>query len=97
VEIRWFRKRIEYKQNDLKILLDDTKGYGKIVEIEKMVSPGEEKSAYQELENKLKSFNIKITPKEEFNKAFEYYKENWKSLIAFKNCLYIYMLKCLYD
>jgi hypothetical protein len=53
------------------------------VEIEKMVSPGEEKSAYQELENKLKSFNIKITPKEEFNKAFEYYKENWKSLIAF--------------
>jgi predicted adenylyl cyclase CyaB len=79
VEIRWFRKRIEYKQNDLKI----TKGYGKIVEIEKMVSPGEEKSAYQELENKLKSFNIKITPKEEFNKAFEYYKENWKSLIAF--------------
>jgi len=30
---------------------------------------------------KLKSLGIEITPKEEFDKKFQYYKENWKSLI----------------
>ena len=81
IEIKWFRKRLEFKQDDIKILLDDTKGYGKIIELEKMVQAKEEKGVYEELENKLKSFNIEITSKEEFNKAFEYYKKNWKNLI----------------
>ena len=83
IEIKWFRKRLKFQQDDIKILLDNTKGYGKIIELEKMVNTGKEKNAYQELKNKLKSFNVKITPKEEFNKAFEYYKNNWKNL---KSC-----------
>ena len=82
IEIRWRRHRLEFKQGDLKILLDDTKGYGKIIEIEKMVQAGEEKETHKELKDKLKCFNIEITSKKEFNKAFEYYKKNWKNLIA---------------
>lgn len=81
IEIKWFRKRLEFKQDDIKILLDNTKGYGKIIELEKMVQVGEEKDTYKKLKDKLKSFNIEITPKKEFNKAFEYYKKNWKDLI----------------
>ena len=81
LEIKWLRKRLEFKQDDVKILLDDTKGYGKIIEIEKMVQKGEEKNTYKILENRLKEFGIKITLKDDFNKKFEFYKKNWKSLI----------------
>ena len=81
IEIKWLRKRLEFKQNDVKILLDDTKGYGKIIEIEKMVRSGEEDKIYIDLENKLNKFGIEITPKDDFDKKFEYYKKNWKSLI----------------
>ena len=82
IEIKWFRKRLEFQQDDVKILLDDTKGYGKIIELEKMVQAGEEKKIHKRLKDKLKCFNIEITSKKEFNKAFEYYKKNWKNLIA---------------
>ena len=81
IEIKWFRKRLEFQQDDIKILLDDTKGYGKIIELEKMVQAGEKK-IHKRLKDKLKCFNIEITSKKEFNKAFEYYKKNWKNLIA---------------
>jgi|SRR5680860_337918 len=81
IEIIWLRKRMEFKQEDLKILLDDTKGYGKIIEIEKMVNDREKENVYEVLENKLMNLGVRITSKEDFNKAFEYYKKNWKSLI----------------
>lgn len=81
LEIKWLRKRLEFQQDDMKILLDDTMGYGKIIEIEKMVSAGEEDVTYAKLEKKLMKLGVKISTKEEFNYAFEYYKNNWRSLI----------------
>ncbi|MCK5490592.1 MAG: class IV adenylate cyclase [Candidatus Pacebacteria bacterium] len=81
LEIKWLRKRLEFQQDDMKILLDDTMGYGKIIEIEKMVSAGEEDVTYAKLEKKLMKMGVKISTKEEFNYAFEYYKNNWRSLI----------------
>ncbi len=81
IEIKWFRKRFEFKWDDITVCLDFTRGYGYIIELEKMCT---EDTKIQELENlkqKLKSLNVEITPKEEFNKKFLYYKENWKSLV----------------
>ncbi len=84
IEIVWLRKRIEFSRGDLKILLDNTTGYGKIIEIEKMVQIGEEQNIHKELKDVLiKDFNINITSKKEFNKAFEYYKNNWRKLIKY--------------
>ncbi len=43
-----------------------------------------EKDKEKELENlkqKLRSLNIDITQKGEFEKKFLYYKENWRSLV----------------
>ncbi|MBW6440834.1 CYTH domain-containing protein [Patescibacteria group bacterium] len=81
IEIIWLRKRMEFLQEDFKILLDDTRGYGKIIEIEKMVHSGEENNTYMRLEKKLMKLGIKISTKKEFDYAFEYYKKNWQSLI----------------
>ncbi|MCK5413205.1 MAG: CYTH domain-containing protein [Candidatus Pacebacteria bacterium] len=81
IEIKWLRKRLEFKQDDVKILLDNTKGYGKIIEIEKMVSLGEEDETYTKLTKRLSKLVDKISTKKEFDYAFEYYKKNWKTLI----------------
>lgn len=82
IEIEWQRNRLEYKKADAKILLDDTKGYGKILEIEKMAAEGTEDETYSEIRKYMNKFGIeKITSKEEFNEKFAYYKKHWKNLI----------------
>ena len=82
IEIEWQRNRLEYHGNDMKILLDDTKGYGKILEIEKMAEEGMETETHSVIAEEMNKFGIeKITSKEEFNERFEYYKKNWRDLI----------------
>jgi predicted adenylyl cyclase CyaB len=81
VEIEWYRKRLEYKRDEVKLLLDETKGYGRILELEKMVEEGGETAAHAELTHTLQEFGITDpTSKEEFDKRYEYYKQNWKFL-----------------
>lgn len=81
VQIKWFRKRFEFQWEEIATCLDFTKGYGYIIELEKMTSAKNQEKEYEKLKQKLESLNIEITPKEEFNKKFLYYKENWESLI----------------
>lgn len=82
IEIEWQRNRLEYRSADMKILLDDTKGYGRILELEKMVEEGNESEAHDELLEEMETLGVqKITSKDEFNDKFEYYKKNWKQLI----------------
>ncbi len=81
VEIKWFRKRHAFEWNGINVMVDYTKGYGYIIELEKMCSDEEKESVYEELKQKLIQLGVKLTPKEEFEKKFEYYKKNWKKLI----------------
>ncbi len=80
VEIKWYRKRFEFKWEDTKVCLDHTRGYGYIIELEKIVREEKKEEVYNELKEKLESLDVDITPKEEFEKAFDYYKRNWKKL-----------------
>ncbi|MEK6953078.1 MAG: CYTH domain-containing protein [Nanoarchaeota archaeon] len=81
VEVKWFRKRFEFNWNDILVCLDFTKGYGYIIELEKICSEEEKDKELQNLKEKIALLNIDMTPKEEFNKKFEYYKKNWKKLV----------------
>jgi predicted adenylyl cyclase CyaB len=81
VEIKWFRKRFEFKWDDVTVCLDDTKGYGYIIELEKMCCKDTKDREFEKLKQKLESLDVEITPKQEFDAKFAYYKENWKSLI----------------
>lgn len=82
IEIEWRRHRLEYEKSGMKALLDDTAGYGKILELEKLVEEGDESNAHEELLNEMQHFGIdKPTSKEDFNEKFEYYKKNWRTLI----------------
>lgn len=81
VQIKWFRDRYEFSWNDIKVCLDYTKGYGNILEMEKLCDEKEKESALEIIKQKFKELNIEITPKEEFDAKYKHYKENWKVLV----------------
>lgn len=81
VQIKWFRKRFEFQWENITVCLDFTKGYGYIIELEKMTSESNKEKEYENLKQRLKSLNVNITSKEEFKKKFLEYKENWRSLV----------------
>lgn len=85
VEIKWFRKRCEFEWDDITVCLDHTRGYGYIIELEKMSSEEEKGIVYEKLQAKLASLDIAQTPKEEFDRKFIDYKQNWKSLVGDDN------------
>ena len=80
-EIIWLRERKQFNWDDIKVCLDFTKGYGYIIELEKKGNIENQVTILNELKNKLKELEINLTPKEEFDKAYEYYKNNWRKLI----------------
>lgn len=81
VKIKWFRKRNTFSWNGIKVMIDDTKGYGMIVEFEKMCKEKDKEKTIQILRRKMSELEINETPKSEFAKKFEYYEKNWKQLI----------------
>lgn len=83
-KVRWFRKRRVYLWGKIKVFLDDTKGYGFIIELEKIGKAGEAKKIYQNLKEKLKSLGVKITLKKVFNQKFKYYKNNWQKILNYE-------------
>ncbi len=81
VSIKWFRKRAVFDWQGISVMLDHTKGYGYIIELEKMSSEQEKEEALQSLKAALQKLNVPLTPKEEFDAKYAHYKENWKKLI----------------
>ena len=81
VEIKWFRKRNTFKWKDVVVVLDYTKGYGYIIELEKMSTEKDKESTLDYLKTKMQEIRIAITPKSEFDKKYQHYKKNWKQLI----------------
>ncbi len=82
VTIKWLRTRKTFLWRGATITLDDTKGYGRIIELEKLVPQEESQSALDGLTLLAKELGISLSPKEDFSKKFSAYKENWKALIG---------------
>lgn len=80
-EIKWLRNRTQFKCNEIKICLDYTKGYGYIIELEKIGTNENKEQILIELKQKLNELGISLTSKEVFQEKFNYYKNNWKELI----------------
>lgn len=81
VEIKWLRKRNQFDWNGVKVCVDYTKGYGYILELEKISDEENKENVLRELREKLRELGIEETPKEIFNEKYNYYKENWRELI----------------
>lgn len=81
VSVKWFRKRHAFKWQDIDVAIDFTKGYGYIIELEKMADEKEKEKTLALLKERMKTLGIPLTPKKEFDRKFQYYKENWRKLI----------------
>jgi predicted adenylyl cyclase CyaB len=81
VNIKWLRERHTFEWNNVTVMMDYTKGYGHIIEMEKLCKENEKEEALKLLEQKFTELKIPITPKEEFDTAYQNYKKNWKTLI----------------
>lgn len=82
VQIKWFRKRHSFKWQDIDVAIDFTKGYGYIIEFEKLAEENEKENALEFLKEKFNILNIPLTSREEFDQKFHYYRENWQKLVA---------------
>ena len=80
-KIKWYRLRNQFNWNNIKVCLDYTKGYGYIIELEKLTNNQEKEKTLEELKNELAQLNIPLTPKQEFEDKFKYYEQNWRELI----------------
>jgi len=81
VIVRWIRERFVWKFNDMKAYLDNTKGYGRIFELEAMTTSKDKEKSYQKMFEIFKNLNIKPTPKQEIQKHYQHYLKNWRKLI----------------
>jgi len=81
IEIKWLRNRTQFDWDGIKVCLDYTKGYGYIIELEKMANQENKGRVLEELNKKLNQLEIPLTPKQEFEEKYNHYKENWEQLI----------------
>lgn len=81
ISIKWLRERHTFEWGEVTVMMDYTKGYGHIIEMEKVCSDSEKEQALKILNQKFIELKIPITPKEKFDEAYQNYKKNWKTLI----------------
>ena len=82
IDITWVRKRLQFDWNGIDVSLDFTKGYWYIIELEILSTELDKNANLQILYKKFDELGISITPKEEFTKKFDWYKQNRKTLIS---------------
>ena len=82
VSIKWYRERHTFRLGDVTITLDDTRGYGKIVEFEILCREDGRQAALDGLKARMREFEIEPTPKEEFDRRYAEYKSNWRALLG---------------
>ncbi|MGI0141545.1 MAG: hypothetical protein ACREBF_02750 [Candidatus Micrarchaeales archaeon] len=80
--IKWVRSRHTFKWKGVSVMLDYTKGYGHILELEKICSNKQTKEARKKLGALMESLKIKPTSKAEFDKKYAYYMKNWRKLLG---------------
>lgn len=82
IQIKWFRHRTTFRWDDVEVMLDHTKGYGYIIELEKMSDEDGIQETLVSLKERLATLGIAPTPKEVFAERYAYYKEHWRELVV---------------
>ncbi len=81
IKAKWFRQRLSFIWNGISVSLDFTKGYGYILELERLCEESEKESAAEFLAQKMEELDIPLTPKAEFDKKYAYYLQHWQELV----------------
>lgn len=81
IDIKWLRTRHSFIWKGIDVAIDYTKGYGYIIELEKVTNLKNQEKTVDRLRKILKKLKISETPRKIFDDKFEYYRKNWKKLI----------------
>lgn len=84
-KVAWYRERRTFKINSVDVALDDTVGYGKIVELEILCDENQVESSNLALASMMRSLGIEPTDKRIFDEAFVDYLKNWRDRTAHLN------------
>ncbi|MBI5229453.1 CYTH domain-containing protein [Candidatus Micrarchaeota archaeon] len=82
IAVKWFRMRRAFRWQGVDIMLDYTKGYGFIIELEKQSDEQNKEAVLESLRKKMLLLGVPLTSKQEFDERYNYYKENWEKLIV---------------
>ena len=80
VKVAWFRERSLFQLDDIVWTVDDTIGYGKIVEAELLVDESEVEEARARLKDAFAKLGIAIPEKVVFDEAYKQYLLTWETL-----------------
>ena len=80
--IKWVRSRHTFKWDGVNVMLDFTKGYGHIIELEIISNPKAKVKAMVKLKGLMEKLNIRPTSKKEFDQKYRHYRKNWRKLIS---------------
>jgi predicted adenylyl cyclase CyaB len=83
VRIVWLRRRLVFDWNGTRVYLDDTEGYGRIIELEHYTKSTKEKPEKTLIE-RLNKLGVKLSQRKEFEERFSWYERHWKELIGGK-------------
>lgn len=72
-KVVWKRLRREYSWEGVAVCLDDTEGYGRILELELLSEKGEEEKALKDLNQKIRELGVEPTPKAVFDAKYQEY------------------------
>ena len=81
-KIKWFRWRKEYRWRGTTVCLDYSRGYGYMLELERLCTPAGKGRALAALQQQAAELGITPTPKAELDKRLAYYARHWKRLTA---------------
>lgn len=79
--IKWVRSRHTFRWKGANIMLDYTKGYGHMLELEMLPPKGGEGAARKKLAALIGELGLKPTPKSELDRRYASYKRDWKKLV----------------
>ncbi len=82
VAVVWLRKRLSYKWGEVNVALDSNRGYGLIVELEKMACDADKEQAREHLTKKMAEIGVEPTPRNVFDERLEHYKKSWRELLG---------------
>jgi adenylate cyclase class IV len=82
IKVAWLRHRREFTRGGLSLTVDNTVGYGWIVEVELQSAADDTAPVVEELRGELKKLGLAASPKETFDTAYKSYVANWKTLTA---------------
>lgn len=82
IEVLWLRHRRRYMWQGIDVALDNTEGYGRILELEILVAPGAEQQALDQLHAAFTTLGITPSAKEEFSQRYKEYLASWRERLG---------------